>query len=854
MKFKPPIQASAQKIILFIGIYLGIYVPIFAQFTVRFDVYDPSQKPEIFLAGSFNNWSPGNPNYKLKDVDRTHKYIVIKINSPGKYSFKFTRGNWSTAESGPAGISENRQIDVHSDTTIQSTVAGWSDAKATVRFDVYDPSQKPEIFLAGSFNFWNPGNPDYKLKDVDQSHKSIVVRISSPGKYLFKFTRGNWGTVESDPAGFNIDNREIEIYSDTTLQLTIAGWMDGYFDLSKFPDSIRISANRNRSFFFEERNLDSSYEYAVEAFKLSQKIDNKSEISASLIKLAQVVEKKGNPDKALELLFQALPITESLNDTFELAGLNYSIGNIFKSQNDYPKAQFYFHNVIIRTSQNDARGFFRPRSFLRLGEIYFISKQFDSAAYYARKSNEVFGSAGAFLLLGDVEKIIGNKELAMANYRQAVSVESLTTLSSSDMAQSYQRIAQELAESSQADSAFSYARMSLAIANQVKNPFTIASSSSLLSRLFANEKRFDSAYLYQQIALITNDSLFTTEKQKQIHNLVFNDQLHKQELAAEKAKLRSRAWIYSLLGGLVILLLTALLLIRNNNQKKKANILLARQKEQIETTLTELRATQQQLIQSEKMASLGELTAGIAHEIQNPLNFVTNFSELSSEMLDEMKGQLATGNSQLAIELADDLKQNLDKINHHGKRADAIVKGMLQHTRTGSGQKEPTNINALCAEYLRITYHGLKAKDKSYNVKIETDLDPAIGKIDIIPQDIGRVIINLINNALYAVHEKAKAQFDQGGKGYDPRVTVRTRKMNNRIEIGVEDNGNGIPQEILGKIFQPFFTTKPTGQGTGLGLSLAYDIVKAHGGEIKIETREGEGTKFIIELPVSKNA
>jgi signal transduction histidine kinase len=275
-------------------------------------------------------------------------------------------------------------------------------------------------------------------------------------------------------------------------------------------------------------------------------------------------------------------------------------------------------------------------------------------------------------------------------------------------------------------------------------------------------------------------------------------------------------------------------------------------KNRIELTLTELKATQSQLIQSEKMASLGELTAGIAHEIQNPLNFVNNFSEVSNELLDEMKTELSKGNIKDAAEIADDVKNNLEKILHHGKRADGIVKGMLQHSRSSSGIKEPTDINALADEYLRLSYHGLRAKDKSFNAKFETNFDSTIGKIKIIPQDIGRVALNLINNAFYAVGEKkssyAKASVDNN---YEPTVLVSTKKVNGKVEIRVSDNGNGIPQKVLDKIFQPFFTTKPTGQGTGLGLSLSYDIVKAHGGELKVETKEGEGSEFIIQLPLN---
>lgn len=264
----------------------------------------------------------------------------------------------------------------------------------------------------------------------------------------------------------------------------------------------------------------------------------------------------------------------------------------------------------------------------------------------------------------------------------------------------------------------------------------------------------------------------------------------------------------------------------------------------LKQSVEELKSTQAQLIQSEKMASLGELTAGIAHEIQNPLNFVNNFSELNAELIDDLKNQLPIDNKS-ANEIADAIKENQEKINHHGKRADAIVKSMLQHSRTSSGQKELTDINALCDEYLRLTYHGYRAKDKTFSVKLITDFDSRIPKISAVPHDIGRVVLNLLNNAMYAVGEKAKQRND----GYEPTITITTRKLSGMAEIRIHDNGIGIADSVKQKIFQPFFTTKPTGQGTGLGLSLAYDIItKAHGGEIKVEGTEGQGSEFVIKL------
>jgi signal transduction histidine kinase len=354
------------------------------------------------------------------------------------------------------------------------------------------------------------------------------------------------------------------------------------------------------------------------------------------------------------------------------------------------------------------------------------------------------------------------------------------------------------------------------------------------------------------------------EKIRRLQSLDYNEQIHQQEVEAAKIEYKNQLKIYALLVGLGALLIIAVILLRNNRQRKKTNILLQKQKEEIQNAFQELKSTQTQLIQSEKMASLGELTAGIAHEIQNPLNFVNNFSEVNTELIEEMKTELANGNGQEAMIIADDIKENELKINHHGKRADAIVKGMLQHSRASTGKKEPTDINALADEYLRLSYHGLRAKDKSlsagqagFNAMMQTDFDESIGKINIVPQDIGRVLLNLFNNAFYAVTEKKKQQdltgFQNlsGLNSYEPTVSVSTKRLNDKIEIKVKDNGIGISQKVVDKIFQPFFTTKPTGQGTGLGLSLAYDIItKEHGGQIKVETKEGEGAEFIVELPL----
>ena len=325
--------------------------------------------------------------------------------------------------------------------------------------------------------------------------------------------------------------------------------------------------------------------------------------------------------------------------------------------------------------------------------------------------------------------------------------------------------------------------------------------------------------------------------------------------AQDEGNKKIRYYLFGITALLALFAITLGIAIRS---KQRSNTRLTTKNTEVINTLEQLKQTQSQLIQSEKMASLGELTAGIAHEIQNPLNFVNNFSEVNKELLLEMKDEMDKGNIADAKEIANDVISNEEKINHHGKRADAIVKGMLQHSRSSSATKEPTDINKLADEYLRLAYHGLRAKDKSFNATMKTDFDESIGNINIIPQDIGRVILNLITNAFYVVDEKKKASAlrqaqDSAGQLYEPTVSISTKKSGDKVLIFVKDNGNGIPQKVLDKIFQPFFTTKPTGQGTGLGLSLSYDIVKAHGGELKVETKEGEGSEFIIQLPINSN-
>jgi signal transduction histidine kinase len=452
---------------------------------------------------------------------------------------------------------------------------------------------------------------------------------------------------------------------------------------------------------------------------------------------------------------------------------------------------------------------------------------------------------GSILLnLGRIHVTLGHEYLARDYFRKALAASKEFNYYRGVIATSL-ILSDYYKQSGKKDSTLFYIKDALTVADKLNAPDLLLRSYTAFADYYRTINNSDSAVKYQSLIIKLNDSLFNSKQTQQFQNIDFDEQQRQQQIETAKAAYRVKLRMYILLAGLATFLFIAIVFWRNNRQRQKANTLLSMQKEELEKALSTLKATQAQLIQSEKMASLGELTAGIAHEIQNPLNFVNNFSEVNMELIDEMEQQLNSGNLDELRITANNIKENEQKINHHGKRADAIVKGMLQHSRTSSAVKEPTDINNLVGEYLRLAYHGIRAKDNFFNATIKTDYDERIGNINTIPQDIGRVILNLITNAFYAVTEKKK----QAGDGYEPMVAVITKKMLDKVQIRVRDNGNGISQKLMDKIFQPFFTTKPTGEGTGLGLSLSYDIIKAHGGELKAETKEGSFSEFIITLP-----
>ena len=594
-------------------------------------------------------------------------------------------------------------------------------------------------------------------------------------------------------------------------------------------------------------NPDSSRIYGEQSLALAKKINFSRGEALALTYLGRHYAGQNNPATSLKLLYDALQIEQTYQYPAETAlSLNF-IGGIYNGLQDYSSAKYY-----LKKAEGISRGtklFWQLALDLNIATAYKDLNQIDSALIYIQKSaNELNTSPIAansrpyyLRLYGEIQFKLGNQQVALDSLRKSL----LLSNSHAGIAGIDNVIAEVFKEMNKPDSAILYAKHALAESQIISDKAEILKATELLSGLYES-KDLRTALDYQKSAYSLSNELFGIKKIQGMQKIITDEQQGQRKIEIERTAYQNRIRQYTLLAGLVILLLIAFFVYRNYLREKKAKNLLREKNEIIEQTLSNLKATQKQLIQSEKMASLGELTAGIAHEIQNPLNFVNNFSDVNKELLTEMKEEIDNGNIDEVKLIANDVIENEQKINHHGKRADAIVKGMLQHSRVSTGQKEPTDINALADEYLRLSYHGLRAKDKSFNVEMKRDFDGSIGKINIIPQDIGRVLLNLFNNAFYAVNQQKTRNPDS----FKPTVSVSTKKSENSVLITVSDNGNGIPQKVIDKIFQPFFTTKPTGEGTGLGLSLAYDIVKAHGGELKVETKENEGSEFVIQLPL----
>ena len=618
----------------------------------------------------------------------------------------------------------------------------------------------------------------------------------------------------------------------------------------------------------QQSQFDSTIEYLERGFKLAQKLKyQQGEANYFMVK-AQVMHSKDISETIQDYL-NALNIYKELDDIPGIVSAQGMLAVSYEEIGDYKNALLHEYEGEKLAKAKNVKGWKFVKgnrnvvvAFLaEISQTYVLLNQLDSAKLYAEKAiieKDLYNGAEwnfPYYLLATIENLKGNYKTALEGYRSAIPL-AMQNGFFQDTLQIFSGMSTTFKDLGQLDSSIYYASLVEQSQNTEREIKTFLEALNNLAVCYKLKGNKDSALKYMELNYAYKDSIFSKEKGRRIQNITFNEKIKQQEIIAAQAEVKSRLQFYGLVAGLLILLLITGILWRNNLQKQKA-------KNKIEHAYAVLKSTQSQLIQSEKMASLGELTAGIAHEIQNPLNFVNNFSEVNKEMLEELKAERlkskAERDEQIEADIINDVIENSEKINHHGKRAGDIVKGMLQHSRSSAGVKESTDINALADEYLRLSYHGLRAKDKDFNATMKTDFDSSIGKINIIPQDIGRVLLNLYNNAFYACAERSRSSVNEhastssAGLTYEPTVTVRTF-LNPPLEgredviITVSDNGNGIPQKIVDKIFQPFFTTKPTGQGTGLGLSLSYDIIKAHGGEIKVETKEGEGTSFTVFL------
>lgn len=572
--------------------------------------------------------------------------------------------------------------------------------------------------------------------------------------------------------------------------------------------------------------------YYLRAQRLAQKSADLTLLAWATARLGSLYVALGDYHQGLSVLSEAIELFERTNDQEGICrGLN-GLGEVYRLQEDYERAERYY-DKSIRLAEILDRARLAAQAQSNLAAVYVAQGQYTEAV------------------------AIGHQALAVLRQNTESSVVAWTEIV----------LARAYLKQNRLDSALIYGLRSLKFSRQISYREIARDASDVLAQVSAAQRNFAAAYAYRQQYIAYMDTLSGRNTQQQLALLQYNYQLSekqnqiallKKDKALQQAMAqRQRQLLVGVLVGMLLVLGLLFLVYRNNRQKQRANALLQQQKNEIQAqrdqtdrALAELKDTQTQLIQSEKMASLGELTAGIAHEIQNPLNFVNNFSEVSIELAQELVEEHQKGASrdeELEQELLHDLTNNLQKIRLHGNRASSIVKGMLEHSRKSTGIKEATNLNNLCDEYLRLAYHGLRAKDKSFNAELVMHLDKAVGIIQVVPQDMGRVLLNLFTNALYAVQQRQKL----ADAAYRPQVSVSTERLGKVVVIRVSDNGTGIPTGLQPKIFQPFFTTKPTGEGTGLGLSLAYDIVtKGHGGTLSVESREGEGTTFSITLPV----
>ena len=626
---------------------------------------------------------------------------------------------------------------------------------------------------------------------------------------------------------------------------------------------------------FASSDPDTMTKYISMAREMSKSIGYKEGEVNCILAETEVYFAQGNIGQSIQQAKNALRHYEEMHNAEGIASACLSLQGIHWAKlKEYQRALLYAHYGESVSEKYNVIGNFQfpgqrlaPLYLAEIAQIYVLMGNLDSAMYYTNKSisfDEKFNGASwsfPFYLLATIKNMQGDYETALTNYHKAKQL-ALENNLLRDTLQINSGLSSLYTHLGKTDSAIYYSRNVIDNWNNISEPKNLLEAILNLGNVYKRIAKPDSALKYIELGYQLKDSIFSEESRNEVQNIAFNEQLQRQEAANRETAYKGRLQKLALIGGLISLLLIVGILWRSVKQKQKSYDILEKQeietevqKTKAERALEQLKATQTQLIQSEKMASLGELTAGIAHEIQNPLNFVNNFSEVNKELIEELKKAIESGNHSETKSLAISLDKNMEKITEHGKRVDAIVKSMLQHTRTSTGQKEPTDINLLAEEYLRLSYHGMRAKEKNFTIILDTIFDEHIGNINIIPQDIAKVLLNIYNNAFYAVSKKSRKE----QKEYEPKITVTTSLENAVISnesnqkwvvISVTDNGNGIPHNVIEKIFHPFYTTKPTGEGPGLGLSLSYDIIKAHGGNIDVKSKEGEGTCFSISIPL----
>jgi two-component system, NtrC family, sensor kinase len=618
--------------------------------------------------------------------------------------------------------------------------------------------------------------------------------------------------------------------------------------LNASSDTAKVHALNFLSLKLNWTKPDTSLLLAKQALEISERAGYTLGKAFSFESMCGAYTVLGSYPLATEYGLQALSIFSVLGDEQSVSSVMSGLAMCYREQGDASNALKY----ILESKRFKGGPNWSHTVNGILSSIYDLANQPDSTLKYAKQALEYLPTwCGIPYYIGRAMRKKGMSDSAMVYFKHGLYLASDQQVWI-DVIDYENSIAELFLERGQIDSGRVYLRNAIGVGARGIYPKGTMKSAALLGTLFEGNNQPDSALKYLHMRITIQDSLFNRDKVIAVQALAFKEEQKTEELLQKEKAYKNRLILASLAAGLLLALLILVGVINRNKTRRKVmqklrakNEEIEKQKNLAEQALTDLNSTQEQLIQSEKMASLGELTAGIAHEIQNPLNFVNNFAEVNIELADELNTELEQGNYTEATAITSIIKDNVGKISFHGKRAESIVKSILQHTHASSGNKEPTDINALADEYLRLAFHGFRAKDKTFQSDFTTSFDSTIGKINIVQQDIARVLLNLINNAFYAVNEKRKL----GVNGYLPSVHISTAMQGQQVCIAVNDNGNGISSTNIKKIFQPFFTTKPTGEGTGLGLSLCYDMMKAHGGEIEVSSVAGEGSTFTIVIP-----